>query len=239
MIRRGPGTPLAPPSDVSVKLIRTLTITVFLQWFGSTSIIPMLPVYVRDMGQVLEAEWMVGPGQCMTLGDHEHQVLLEEHPGHQVAPADRQVEDGQIQMPGGQLRLESGGGSFDDDHAELGVALRDGVHQPGNQPAGRGADHPYPDRPGYLVLAGGHIGQQGVELGQDAAGPGHDDHALFGQAPVGPVDQRGAQLLLQTGHMGRNIGLDGAEVLSCRRERPVVADGGESLQVSEFHRSKR
>ena len=50
MIRRGPGTPLAPPSDVSVKLIRTLTITVFLQWFGSTSIIPMLPVYVRDMG---------------------------------------------------------------------------------------------------------------------------------------------------------------------------------------------
>ncbi len=50
MIRRGPGTPLAPPSDASVKLIRTLTITVFLQWFGSTSIIPMLPVYVRDMG---------------------------------------------------------------------------------------------------------------------------------------------------------------------------------------------
>jgi DHA1 family multidrug resistance protein-like MFS transporter len=50
MIRRGPATPVAPPTDASVKLIRTLTVTVFLLWLGSTSIIPMLPVYIRGLG---------------------------------------------------------------------------------------------------------------------------------------------------------------------------------------------
>ena len=50
MIRRGTGAPLAPASDASVRLIRTLTVTVFLMWLGSTSIIPMLPVYIRSLG---------------------------------------------------------------------------------------------------------------------------------------------------------------------------------------------
>jgi DHA1 family multidrug resistance protein-like MFS transporter len=50
VIRRGPATPPAPASDASAALIRTLTITVFLLWLGSTSIIPMLPVYIRHLG---------------------------------------------------------------------------------------------------------------------------------------------------------------------------------------------
>ncbi len=50
MIRRGPTTPVAPPSDASVRLIRTLTVTVFLEWLGATSIVPMLPVYIRHLG---------------------------------------------------------------------------------------------------------------------------------------------------------------------------------------------
>ena len=47
---RGPATPLAPPSDASVRLIRTLAVTVFLEWLGATSIVPMLPVYIRHLG---------------------------------------------------------------------------------------------------------------------------------------------------------------------------------------------
>ncbi len=50
MIRRGPATAGAPASDASVALIRTLTVTVFLLWLGATSIIPMLPVYIRSLG---------------------------------------------------------------------------------------------------------------------------------------------------------------------------------------------
>lgn len=38
------------PSDGSVRLIRILTVTVFLQWLGATSIVPMLPVYIRRLG---------------------------------------------------------------------------------------------------------------------------------------------------------------------------------------------
>jgi len=38
------------PVDGSVRLIRILTVTVFLQWLGATSIVPMLPVYIRRLG---------------------------------------------------------------------------------------------------------------------------------------------------------------------------------------------
>ena len=48
--RRGPDSPLAPPSDASVRLIRTLAMTVFLEWLGATSIVPMLPIYIRQLG---------------------------------------------------------------------------------------------------------------------------------------------------------------------------------------------
>jgi DHA1 family multidrug resistance protein-like MFS transporter len=37
-------------TDRSAALIRTLAVTVFLEWLGSTAIIPMLPVYVRHLG---------------------------------------------------------------------------------------------------------------------------------------------------------------------------------------------
>jgi DHA1 family multidrug resistance protein-like MFS transporter len=40
----------APVTDRSRRLIRTLTLTVFLQWMGATAIVPMLPVYIRRLG---------------------------------------------------------------------------------------------------------------------------------------------------------------------------------------------
>ena len=49
MIRRDPvSTPAG--ADGSARLIRTLTLTVFLQWMGATAIVPMLPVYIRRLG---------------------------------------------------------------------------------------------------------------------------------------------------------------------------------------------
>lgn len=50
MIRRRAPLPVATRSDTSAALIRTLTVAVFLLWLGSTSIIPMLPVYIRHLG---------------------------------------------------------------------------------------------------------------------------------------------------------------------------------------------
>lgn len=45
-----PSPPDGTPSDGTVRLIRTLTLTVFLQWMGATAIVPMLPVYIRRLG---------------------------------------------------------------------------------------------------------------------------------------------------------------------------------------------
>jgi MFS family permease len=47
----GPATAsTGPGDDRSSRLIRTLTLTVFLQWMGATAIVPMLPVYIRHLG---------------------------------------------------------------------------------------------------------------------------------------------------------------------------------------------
>jgi len=49
MIRRRP-TGTVAPADPSARLIRVLAATVFLEWLGATSIVPMLPVYIRHLG---------------------------------------------------------------------------------------------------------------------------------------------------------------------------------------------
>jgi MFS family permease len=36
-------------NDSSQRLIRTLTLTIFLQWMGGTSLVPMLPLYIRRL----------------------------------------------------------------------------------------------------------------------------------------------------------------------------------------------
>ena len=41
--------PSVAPTSPS-RLIRTLTVTVFLQWMGATALVPMLPVYIRHLG---------------------------------------------------------------------------------------------------------------------------------------------------------------------------------------------
>jgi MFS family permease len=40
----------AVTGDGSGRLIRTLTVTVLLQWMGATAIVPMLPIYIRRLG---------------------------------------------------------------------------------------------------------------------------------------------------------------------------------------------
>ena len=42
--------PVVSGPDQSQRLIRTLTVTVFLQWMGATALVPMLPVYIRHLG---------------------------------------------------------------------------------------------------------------------------------------------------------------------------------------------
>ncbi|MGB7050602.1 MAG: MFS transporter, partial [Acidimicrobiales bacterium] len=46
----GAEEPTGPKGDASASLIRTLAVTIFLQWLGATAIVPMLPIYIRHLG---------------------------------------------------------------------------------------------------------------------------------------------------------------------------------------------
>jgi DHA1 family multidrug resistance protein-like MFS transporter len=49
-VSRSAPSPAGDGAHGSGRLIRTLTVTVLLQWMGATAIVPMLPVYIRRLG---------------------------------------------------------------------------------------------------------------------------------------------------------------------------------------------
>ncbi len=191
-----------------------------------------------EIGQVLDGERTARRGDCVLLGRHEHQVLLEERARDEIPPGHREVEDRQIELPGGQLGLEPGRVALDDDEAEPRMSLACGVHQAGDQPPGCRPDHPDPHRPGDLVPARRDVGHQSVDFGEDPPCTGDDRQSFLGQPSVGTVDHRRPELPFETGHVGGHVGLDRAQVFGRRREGAVVTDRGECLQVPQFHRSK-
>ena len=52
-------TPTAPMTDRSRRLIRTLTLTVFLQWMGATAIVPIRPSTCRRVSVGLLVAWII------------------------------------------------------------------------------------------------------------------------------------------------------------------------------------
>ncbi len=167
--------------------------------------------------------------------DHEDDVLFEQRLGHQVAPRDREGEHGQVEAPRRQLGLEAQGGAVGHHQVEAGVALGELGQQHGHQPAGGGADHADAGVARHRLAQGPDVGDQGVELAHDPVGPGHHDLAVGGQPARRAVDQRGAQLALEPGHVGRDVGLDRAQMVGGRRERPVLGHRHQRLQMPEFH----
>ena len=100
-----------------------------------------------------------------------------------------------------------------------------------------GADHAEADGADDLLAQGGDVGHHGLELVHDPAGPLDDDLALLGEAARGPVDQLHVELALEPGHVGRDVGLDGADGGGGGREAAGVGDAQECLQVFQFHGS--
>ena len=110
------------------------------------------------------------------------------------------------------------------------------VEQRRHEPAPGGADDAEADVAGDLVPQRGDVGGEGVELGLDPAGPGHDHLALLGQAAGRAVDQGDAELAFEVGHVGGDVGLDGVQDLGRRREGAGVGHGHEGGQLAEVHR---
>ena len=106
-----------------------------------------------------------------------------------------------------------------------------------HEPAAGGADHAEADVAGDVVRRRGHVGDQRVELGLDAPGPGDDELAGLGEPAVAAVDQGDAQLALEAGDVGRHVRLDGVQGPGRGREAAVVGHGGQGGELAEVHRS--
>ena len=89
--------------------------------------------------------------------------------------------------------------------------------------------------PDHLFAQGGDVGHHGLELVDDPAGPLDDDLTLLGEPARGPVHQLHIELPLEPGHVGRHVGLDGADGGGGGREAAGVGDAQQCLQVFQFH----
>ena len=171
----------------------------------------------------------------MAARDDEDEVLVEEVGGQDLVAAEGKGHDGQVELARGQLLFERDAGAVGHIEVDVGVAHPQQVEELGDQPAAGRPDHAEADGAHDLFPQGGDVGHHGLELVDDPAGPLDHDLALLGQAARGPVDQLDVEFALQAGHVGRYVGLDGADGGGRSREAPGVGDAQQRLQVFQFH----
>ena len=88
---------------------------------------------------------------------------------------------------------------------------------------------------GDLVAHGREVGSDRVELALDPAGSGGDRLPLAGEMAIRPIDERTTQLALEPRDVGGDVGLHGVEPPGGTRERAVLGDGQQNLQLSHVH----
>jgi hypothetical protein len=160
---------------------------------------------------------------------------VEEHLGLELVVGDGQGHDGEVERAGLELGEQRGGGGIDDDDPELRVGFLRGLQQLGGEPSGGGADDADAGRAGDDVAHRGDVGDHGVELGVDPPHPLDHGQALLGEGAGGAVDQQDAQLLLEAGDVGRDVGLHRVQGARRGGEPAVVGDGDEGVELSEVH----
>ena len=174
-------------------------------------------------------------GEEMPRRQHRHQVLVEELGRHDLVAAQGEGHHGQVELARGQLLLQLDARALRHVQVDVGVAHPEQVEELGHQPAAGRPDHAEADGAHDLLAQRGHVGDHGLQLVHDLAGPGDDDLALLGQAARGPVDQLHIELALQPGHVRRDVGLHRADGGGGRGEAAGVRDAQECLQVFQFH----
>ena len=175
----------------------------------------------------------------MVGGREEHEILGEEGHDQDVRVVHRPVEDGEVETTVHELGEHGDRGALGDDDPDPRVALADLGEQLGHEPTGRGADDADAYVARYLLAERGEVGDDGFELGGDAARPGGDQGALGGETTGRPIDEGDAQLALELGDVGRDVRLHGVQGLGGAGERPVVGDRHEGGELAKVHRQKR
>ena len=174
-------------------------------------------------------------GERVARREDRDQVLVEELGRHDLVAAQREGDDGQVELAGGELLLELDARALGHVEVDVGMPHPQEVEELGHQPAPGGADHAEADRPDHLGAQGGDVGHHGLQLVGHPARPLDDDLALLGQTSRGPVDQLHVELPLEAGHVRRHVGLDRPDGERGGREAPRVGDPQECLQMFQLH----
>ncbi len=191
--------------------------------------------YARQIAQVDPLTIVQG----MAFGGDQDRFLVEQRVERDVRMVGGQIDDGEVEGAGDQLGHEAGGRGVEDDQIDTWMGVRQRLEQGGHRPAGHRPDDADPDPPDDLVAEGRDVGAQVLELGLDAAGPIDHGLPLVGEQPGRPIDAGGADLALEAGDVGGDVALHGVERSGRGRERAVVGDGDEHLELAEVHRPGR
>ena len=178
---------------------------------------------------------LVATTERVIRADQQEQVLGEQRLDRELGLVDGQVDDRGVVLTGKQRRDEDGRAALGDDRSDLGIAGRGLGEQPREQPPGGGAENPEANVADDVSVVLGHVGGDVVELPQHSTGPLDHPHAVVGQPAVRPVDERGAELLLQVRDVARDVRLHRVQRASRRRERAVVGDGDECRELPDVH----
>ncbi|MEZ5258593.1 MAG: hypothetical protein R2705_17370 [Ilumatobacteraceae bacterium] len=146
------------------------------------------------------------------------------------------MDDRCVELGVEQSRDERGGVALGQDRPDVGMGHGEFPQELGDDPSsGRRNDAQVHDA-GHGVVVGGGRGRDRIELPLDPASSLHDPGAGVGQPAGRSVDQGDAEFAFQAGDVARDVRLHGVQ-RSCRgRERPVIGDGDEGVQLAEIHR---
>ena len=175
-------------------------------------------------------------------GGNRYELIAKEGRDGQLAVADRQAHDADVELVGDDGARDLGGVAGDDDDLRLGVARAE-APQRGRQQVD--ADR----RAGAEPHASGHHAAQllhaldaGLQLAQRAIGVGQQQLAgpRGERALAHALEQREAERLLEVAHLHADGGLGEVERLRRAREGAVARDGLQRAQVRdlEVHRQK-
>ena len=144
-----------------------------------------------------------------------------------------------LKLPGQQTRDQRRRAALGDDGPHAGMVGLEGRQEAREQPARRRAEDADAHVAGDVAVDRGDVGGDVVHLAQDAPGPVDDPHPVLGQAALGAVDERRAELPLEAGDVAGDVGLHREQRPRRRRERAVVSDRHEGGELPDVHLSER